>query len=270
MSLSKEFWDAKVCWKGGLKQKPRDKIEISEIVENDQKGTVVRYLLWGNPVAVWRKKQNTLQVTDCGWKTVLTFNRLNTILSKFALSIYSSHNASYYIIDSKQGGVRYRWEGNHTIRLNAAMDGLVGICPCTVSKANVACSLALQKYYASALELMNKRKILVTHTVKGEVVCLCPNRYYEHKFCRPLLGLYVGVEAEEGMCAYFLRRVACSKVSSAFKNNDATALVETLFKQGTKFVGSEVLSLMSLFSVDTSLLPSKVLQQVALLKLVEA
>jgi hypothetical protein len=259
LSLAENFWMAKACWKGNRKQCPRDRV----IVEDEK----VYYILWRSTIATWNRKQNTLQVGDCGWKKSLTFNRLNSILAKLSLSIRSIHSV-IYLLDSKRG-VEYRWEGTHTIQLNSNdVQDVVEICPCVPRRVNVKGSLALQKYYASAVDLMNKQKVLIDNTVDGGIVCLCPNKHYGSHFSTFVLGLSVNNDGE-GL-RVFSCRVACSKLYSAFMKNNAASLVDYICRRGMEICGLEILSALKGFSVDMACLPQKVLQQLALLKLLEA
>jgi hypothetical protein len=250
MSLDRDFWESNPCCKGSTKWNPRDKV----VVEGDE----VRYLLWGSQVATWNRKNNTIMVDDCGWTTKLTFNRLNAILSEVHLSIYSSRGKSY--IWSSKRGTEYVWEGTHTINLDTRK-----ITPCTPRKTNKKVSEALRSYYASAAELIEKRKRLVIKTLDG-LVCLYPRRYYSREFSMLVLGLY----ASSGNIKAYMGKVASSKVCSAFMKNDAASLTGYLVQTGEELSDQEILSELNDFRVDTALLPQPMLQQLALMKLMEA
>ncbi len=250
MSLDRDFWESNPCWKGCRKSNPRDKV----VVEDDE----VRYLLWGNQVATWNKKNNTLMVDDCGWKTWLTFNRLNAILSELHLFINSIRGTSY-IWSSKLGG-EFVWEGTHTIQLDP-----LKITPCTPRKTNKKVSLALRNYYATASELIEHRKQLVIQTLDG-FVCLFPRRYYCRGFSMLVLGLY----ASDGNVRACMGKIASSKVYSAFMKNDATLLTDDLLQNGDVLNDREMLSELNDFKVDSACLPQTILQQLALIKLMEA
>jgi hypothetical protein len=250
MSLDRDFWESNPCCKGSTKWNPRDKV----VVEGDE----VRYLLWGSQVATWNRKNNTIMVDDCGWTTKLTFNRLNAILSEVHLSIYSSRGKSY--IWSSKRGTEYVWEGTHTINLDTRK-----ITPCTPRKTNKKVSEALRSYYASAAELIEKRKRLVIKTLDG-FVCLYPRRYYSREFSMLVLGLY----ASSGNIKAYMGKVASSKVCSAFMKNDASSLTGYLAQNGEELSDREMLSELDDFRVDASLLPQPILQQLALMKLMEA
>ncbi|MCL1969853.1 MAG: hypothetical protein FWF66_00025 [Candidatus Bathyarchaeota archaeon] len=251
MSLAENFWRAKACWKGNQKQSPRDKVTV----EDNQ----VHYILWYSTIATWNQKYNTLQVNDCGWSTPLTFKRLNTILSKLQFSIYSVRGTNY-IFDVKQKK-EYRWEGTHTINLSDPVE----INPHNPRKINLNASKALRKYYASALNLVNKHKKVITQTDKG-VVCLFPSQYCSSHFSMSVLCLSM----DSGLLKAYLGKVACSKVYSVFMKNDAVSLSSYLVKYGVELGGLEVLLSLNNFNVDIARLPLEVLQQLALLKLVEA
>lgn len=251
MSLAENFWKAKACWKGNRKQSPRDKIVVD--------GDVVHYILWYSQIATWNRKHNTLQVDDCNWSTSLTLKRLNTILSKLQFSIHSVRGTSY-ILDANQKK-EYRWEGTHTINLSDPLE----INPHTPRKINLKASKALRKYYASALSLVNKHKRVITQTSKG-IVCLFPSQYCNRHFSMSVLNLSM----KGDLLRAYLGKVACSKVYSTFMKNDATPLSNYLAAYGVELCGSEVLTALNNFNVNTTQLPLEIVQQLALLKLVEA
>jgi hypothetical protein len=251
VSLAKEFWMAKPCWKGSRKCEPRDKI----VVNDDE----VRYFLWGSQIATWNKKDRTLRVDDCSWKTPLTFKRLNAILSKFWLSIHSVRGTNYLV--NSPFGKEYFWEGQHLICLKS-----FEIQPSVLRRSNPKGSMSLRRYYAVASELIGKHGLLTTQTLTDEVVCLIPKRYGRDRFCLSLLGLYVNGDSFRG----YVGEVACSKVYSAFVKNTAESLADHLAQKGEELCGREILSALQEFRVESTCLPEKVLRQLALLKLVEA
>ncbi|MDI9577873.1 MAG: hypothetical protein QM398_07055 [Thermoproteota archaeon] len=250
MSLDRDFWESNPCCKGCTKWSPRDKV----VVEGDE----VRYLLWGSQVATWNKTKETLMVDDCGWKTKLTFNRLNAILSELRISIYSIRGKTYIWNPKRQ--VEYLWEGTHTIKLNP-----LKITPCTPRKTNKKVSAALRNYYAMASERIEERKQLVTKTLDG-FVCLFPRRYYSREFSMLVLGLYASGDTIKA----YMGRVASSKVYSAFMRNDATSLTGYLVQTGEELNDREMLSELNYFRVDTPFLPQPILQHLALMKILEA
>ncbi|MDR0372639.1 MAG: hypothetical protein LBI79_03635 [Nitrososphaerota archaeon] len=251
MSLAEAFWMAKPCWKGCRKSGPRDKVVVE--------GGEVRYFLWGSQIVTWNKKENTLRVDDCHWKTTLTFKRLNSILSKLPIFIRSIHGVTC-LVDSTTG-TEYVWEGVHLIHLETH-----AVHPGILRKTNPKVSQALQKYYTTATELMSKHRQLVAQTLTDEVVCLIPKLYSNGQFQLSLLGLYVNGDAFRG----YVGKVACSKVYSAFMKNTTQSLADHLTMKGEELYGQEILSAISEFRVETTCLPPKVVRQLALLKLVEA
>jgi len=251
VSLAEAFWMTKPCWKGCRKSEPRDKV----VVECGE----VRYFLWGSQIATWNQKENILWVDVCHWKTPLTFKRLNSILSKLQISIRSIRGVTC-LVDSTTG-VEYVWEGVHRIYLGTHV-----VHPGILRKTNPKVSQALQKYYATAVELMSKHRHLVAQTLTDEVVCLIPKLYSDGQFQLSMLGLYVNGDDFRG----YVGKVACSKVYSAFMKNTTQALADHLTLKGEELCGQEILSALSEFRVETAWLPSKVVRQLALLKLVEA
>ena len=249
MCLAKEFWEAKPCWKGYRRHTPRDKVAVED--------ETVKYLLWGSQIATWNKKDGTLVVDDCGWKTWLTFNRLNAILGETDAFIHSERG-KIYIRDSKREA-DYVWEGSHLIKLEP-----FEITPRTPRRVNKKVSRALRSYYAKAIELMEKRKRLVTSTLDG-MACLFVKQYC-NGVLRQVMGLYVqgdNVKAYTG-------RVANSKVYSAFMKDDAASVTGYLVENGCKLEESETLPELERFDVDVKILPETVVQQLALMKLLEA
>ena len=255
MSLAKEFWMAKPCWKGCKKCEPRDKVVV---VDGE---SVVRYFLWNSQIATWNKTGGTLWVDDCHWKTLLTFRRLNSILAKFGLFIHSERGVSY-LVNSKVK-TEYVWEGAHLIHLES-LEVQRGV----LRKTNLKASQSLQKYYAAAVEAVEKRRQLTVQTLSDEVVCLIPSLEGMRRFHMPLLGLYANGDTLKG---YVNDEVACSKVYSAFmKNNTAGSLADYLATKGEELTSQEILTTLQTFNVKTTSLPPKILQQLAFLKLVEA
>ena len=251
MSLAEAFWMTKPCWKGCRKNEPRDKVVV-ECAE-------VRYFLWGSQIATWNKKEHTLWVDDCHWKTPLTFKRLNSILSKLQIFIRSIHGVTY-LVDSTTG-VEYVWAGAHRIHLESHV-----VYPGVLRKTNLKVSQALRKYYATAAERMSKHRHLVAQTLTDEVVCLIPKLYSDGQFQLSIIGLYVNGDDFRG----YVGKVACSKVYSAFMKNTTQSLADHLTLKGEALCGQEILSALSEFRVETAHLPQKIVQQLALLKLVEA
>lgn len=250
MCLAKEFWEAKPCWKGYRKHNPRDKVVVED--------QAVRYLLWGSQIATWRKKYKTLKVDDCGWKTWLTFNRLNAILRETDASIHSERG-KIYIWDSTRKA-DYVWEGSHIIKLEP-----FEIAPRTPRRVNKKASEALRSYYAKAIDLMEKRKGLVTSTLDG-FACLFPRRWYGAGFSTSVLSL----DVRGGNLKAYTARVSASKVYSAFIKNDAAALSSYLIENGCELEETETLPALERFNVDTKMLPETVVQQLALMKLLGA
>jgi hypothetical protein len=64
-------------------------------------------------------------------------------------------------------------------------------------------------------------------------------------------------------------RIANSKIYSAFMKNDAASLAGYLIQNGCKLEESETLPALERFDVDVKTLPETVVQQLALMKLLE-
>jgi len=249
VSLSEEFWSAKACWRGNRKLEPRDEVKVE--------GSEVLYLLWGNQIASWNQTSNHLTVSDCGWKTPLTFRRLNTILSKLNLSIYSSRGVGC-IWDAKRN-VEYLWKGVHTI--NIATNELT---PNLLRKTNPKLAQSLRNYYKLALNTITKHKQLLTQTLDS-TIGLFPKQYRNHQFKIPTLTLYLNGETLKAYTA----EVASSKIYAAFMKNNATPTADYLTVRGEELYGSEILSAIDEFDVNLNTLPANIVQQLSLLKLVE-
>jgi len=250
MCLSREFWKAKACWKGNRKCSPRDKIEVTD-------GEEVCYLLWGNPIAVWNKTKNILKVNDCGWNSWLTFDRLNAILSHRLFYVYSVRGIHY--LSNPQLNIEYKWTGTHTINLDTFK-----VEPCVARKTNPKASQALRKYYATATELVSERKFLVAQTL-DETICLFPMLYGGNNFSLPVFGLY----ANNHTLRAYNREIARSKIYSAFMKNNPTPLSTYLTQNGHELNRQTILSTLKAFQVDINLLPAKIVQHLALMRLLE-
>lgn len=250
MSLFKEFWQARSCWRGNCKQDPRDKVVVE--------GFEVRYLLWGHRIAIWNQTDNTLVVDDCGWQTKLTFKRLNTLLYNLNLSIHSVHGVSC-MWNAKQN-TQHLWKSRHTI--NTVTNELF---PNILRKTNPKLSQALRNYYTLALNTVAQHKHLITKTING-TICLFPKQYCNHHFQMPTLTLYLKGETLKA----YTKEVASSKIYSAFMKNDATPVAEHLIQNGEELCGIDILSAIDEFSVNLNTLPSNMVKQLSLLRLVEA
>ncbi|MEM3040504.1 MAG: hypothetical protein QXG97_00585 [Nitrososphaerota archaeon] len=252
MCLADEFWNCKPCkkgygghWRSGV----RDRVVVE--------GEVVRYLLWGSEIANWNRRENTLIADDCGWETRLTFDRLNGILGRVSMYVFSERGNLYF--HDSQRNEDYVWEGSHMINLMNRR-----VTPCTPRKLNEKVSKALREYYEKARRLAEKRKFLVTVTLDGKV-CVFVNSWYR-RIERQVFGLHVsedGFEAYKGMAA-------TSKVYSAFTRNDATILMNHLVERGYRIEKAEsVLSELRDFEVDFDVLPESVVSKLAIAKLLE-
>lgn len=81
------------------------------IVMVSYSGTMVSFLLHGNNIASYNKQTNMLALSDCGWATVTTKERLNGILKAFNLP-YSINQVDFeWYIGGKI------WRGAVTINL---------------------------------------------------------------------------------------------------------------------------------------------------------
>ena len=252
MCLADEFWNCKPrkkgyggYWRSGV----RDRV----VVEGD----VVRYLLWGSEIANWNRKNKTLLVDDCGWETRLTFDRLNSLLRRVDMYVYSERGNLYF--HDRQRDEDYVWEGSHMINL-----GNRRVTPCAPREFNEKVSEALKEYYEKARNLVGKRKFLVTATLDGAVYAFVNS--WHRRITRQVLGLRIsgdGFEAYRGM-------VAASKVYSAFTRNNATLLMNHLVERGYRIEKAEsVLSELRDLEVNFDVLPESVVSKLALAKLME-
>jgi len=252
LCLSNEFWTGKTRKKGygGYGHSSvRDQIVIE--------GDAVKYLLWGSRIAEWNRKTNVLRVGDCGWETKLTFDRLNSILSRIGMHVYSERR-SLYLHDTKREA-DYSWEGNHIINIETGQ-----ITPCRPRKFNEKASKALIEYYEKARNLVEKKKFLVTATLDGTIYAFV-NSWYK-RIESQVLGLCTfedEFKAYKGM-------VATSKVYSAFVKDNATILTNHLVRHGYQIEKAEsVLSELKEFGVNCEILPEHVVSKLALAKLLE-
>jgi hypothetical protein len=252
LCLADEFWNCKPRRKGH-RSHWRSGVRDRVIVEGD----VVRYLLWGSEIANWNINNETLHVDDCGWKTRLTFGRLNSILSYVDMYVYSIRGNLYF--HDLQRNQDYVWEGTHMINLRNRR-----ATPCTPRKFNGKASKTLREYYEKARSLVEKKKFLVTVTLDGKV-CVFINSWYK-RIERQVFGFHVS----EDMFEAYRGMVAASKVYSAFTRNDATILMNHLVERGRRIEKAEsILNELRDFEVDFEVLPESVVSKLALAKLLE-
>jgi len=109
------FWKALPCKRGYDRYYMNGCRDIVRV-----EGNLVEYLLWGSRIAVWNREENTLTISDCGWWTQLTKERLNSILRWLpyaTIRVYSERGEGR-IYRCKAGFEDiYRWEGRHTVSL---------------------------------------------------------------------------------------------------------------------------------------------------------
>lgn len=84
-----------------------------EIVR-DSEGNQI-YYLHGNKIATLNEKDNTLTVTDAGWQTKTTKDRLNRLLSERAIGQIIQEKGKWYIV---REGKRFDWRGSETFKLD--------------------------------------------------------------------------------------------------------------------------------------------------------
>jgi hypothetical protein len=83
-----------------------------DFVVKDIKGNVA-YYIWGNMIARLSASGKTLMLSDAGWRTKLTKDRLNQLLKGYG-SI-SQRNNKWWFFD--KNSKLSRWTGKKTIRL---------------------------------------------------------------------------------------------------------------------------------------------------------
>ena len=71
-------------------------------------GNKVIYYVWGNKIAEYDAKKRTLYVTDAGWTTKLTKDRLNQVIP-YGKGRISQKKFEWYINGSK-------WKGSKTFK----------------------------------------------------------------------------------------------------------------------------------------------------------
>ncbi|MEM2922710.1 MAG: hypothetical protein QXF26_10405 [Candidatus Bathyarchaeia archaeon] len=250
--MAKEFWSYKSCKKGYngyWSGRVRDRV----VVDGDD----VKYLLWGNAIANWNRRNSTLIVDDCGWNTKLTFDRLNSILGHVSMCVYNQRRKPF--LRDMEREADYVWEGNHIINLENRQ-----ITPCTPKRFNEKASKALIQYYEKARKVVEKKKFLVTATLDGTVYAFV-NSWYR-RIESQVLSLCTfedGFKAYKGMAA-------TSKVYSAFTKNNATTLTNHLIKHGYQIEDARsVLRELKEFGVNCEILPEHVVSKLALTKLLE-
>lgn len=74
-------WGNKEVKKAGLKDGQR----VRDMLRKGKKG-VIHYDVWGNTVATLNPKKQILKVSDAGWRTKLTKDRLNQVLTTNRIS----------------------------------------------------------------------------------------------------------------------------------------------------------------------------------------
>ena len=74
-------------------------------------GGTAKYILWGSEIA--SKKGRTLVVSDCGYRRKLTRKRLNQLIIRWKMFIYSRYGKWRININGRED---IYWEGTHVIR----------------------------------------------------------------------------------------------------------------------------------------------------------
>lgn len=218
-------------------------------------GSVVRYLLWGNEIAEWNRKADTLMVDDCGWQTMLTQSRLNNILHHINMAVYSERGKLY--LNDLKTQKAYVWGGMHTIHLDTRR-----VVPARLKVENEKISEALRRFYEKARRLMDRRKMLVTATLEGAIYAFVDR--WSSRIQRHALVFRVyskGFKAYRGM-------VATSTICSAYVKGDAARLLNKLEKEGYEVEDpGEILSELKHLGVHISDLPESVISELAITKL---
>lgn len=86
----------------------------------------VKYLLWGNPIAVL--KDGVLILSDCGWKTSTTKDRLSNILREGGIDLtISQERGVWYLFDWRARDKKYIWGDGVEIPLKKPLSMLKAI-----------------------------------------------------------------------------------------------------------------------------------------------
>ncbi|HDH45553.1 MAG TPA: hypothetical protein ENG66_09280 [Thermococcus sp.] len=228
-------------------RKPRRLNERDEVAVD---GDTVYYYVWGNPIAILKRQK--LIVDDCGWRTWLTKTRLNNILYRLSMSIYSDRGQWFLNYDDKD----LVWMGRHQIDFSTRP---FKIDPYKLRTRNEKVSQKLKLFYENVKRTL-RRKVFPFKTLTGEgVVCL--RSYGDRRFSRTFLLLLIQepmVEAHMGvinLCQAY-RAITTGKFAAFFKNKSYDINPE------------EIPEVLERWEIDFSRLPSKIVDMLAIHKLV--
>jgi len=195
--VADKFWQSEPCRLGRVGLRWRDVVIVEE--------SSVSYLLWGHEIARWDKGEGTLVVSDCGWQTWLTKDRLNNILSDLRFSIYGDRG-KWFIWD-RLADKSFYWEGHHTIYLEKRV-----LEPARLRVRHQEVSERLRAYYRRAREAVEaKHGMYVARTLDGTAYIFVDGWYGRRvdtlvvKTHSPEFEAYHGCLRRSAVYALFLR-----------------------------------------------------------------
>jgi hypothetical protein len=240
------FWDAKPCRLGA-----RDRVVVEE--------SAVSYMLWGHEIAKWDRKANVLDVSDCGWQTWLTQDRLNNVLREVGLGIYSDRGRWYVHYSSADKS--YHWEGKHRVYIGSGR-----IEPAKPRVRHTQISERLKVYYKRAQEAIEaKHRTLTLRTLDGTVYVFVGEVFGRRTGTLVVKTHSPEFEAWEG-------RLNNSTVYSAFSRSDACRLLKELNEKLSRIddeKAERVLSSLKLMHFKVEDLPKDLASSLAVAMVVE-
>jgi len=105
---------AEAFWINGDRRFGHTARGVRDEITTDEKGNV-HYFLWGNKIAEHNKQKNVLIVTDAGWQTKTTKDRLNSILAEKRLGRISQKAGKWFI---ERDDKKFEWSGKETFALD--------------------------------------------------------------------------------------------------------------------------------------------------------
>jgi len=123
-TVIERFWQAKDQKDGFERRSGFLPNGVRDIVKKEN--GEVKYLLWGNPIAVL--KDGILKISDCGWKTSTTKERLSNILREGGIDLtISQERGVWYLYDWRARDKKYIWGDGVEIPLKRPLSRLKAI-----------------------------------------------------------------------------------------------------------------------------------------------
>ena len=233
-------------WRGSPRRLgPRDSVEVNR----DDK--TVTYYLWGNPIAVL--KDNVLTVRDCGWETWLTKNRLNNILCRIDIQLFSDRR--WYL---HYQGESIIWEGEHQIDMNSSPFKII---PSNLRRRSPRLSAKLRKRYQHVREFIEQNRIISARSLEG-VLVVCFDARPRRGFMRDYILMKTYGKCELDM---FRGSIHIYRAYKAGKTGD----FRPFFNNLREVKQEEVLSHIEEFDVVLDRLPEEVISALSIRKLLE-